>query len=516
MQEYTGEVIPLEEYTGKNILSNKRSILDNITGGIVEPIMQVGSSMIAKPISEIMGMSAAAKDYLTGQDGDAVGFKNDIANALTYQPRTQGGKFISENILAPIGNVVESGANKLASSVTDNPIAQSGLKETALQALGITGAKFAPKTGNALRDMNIAKVADLASEKASQATTNAIREAGQKIGLIAPSEGSIKQTVSNLGGAQPYIGIKNRQVITDRLASEVGLPTGSITDADIAARVSQLGSRYKAVEKAIGTDLPISPQFGAEIQNILTPMQEMFSQDPIAFASFSQPIKLLEQQLQSGSSINTAIALKKISKLREDARTLAKDNTGDLVKKETSKANLEIANLYEDLIDAELQKTGKTAIGDSWRDARKKLSQIHLIDSARAADDLIDPQKFASVVGKYADKKKFVTGDFKTIADFANTFKPVTQNVNPTKTPSRWEILAATTGIVGTPATGGMSALMALPTAVRALAPSMGKRGMLQGGTPSYNLPITKGATQIAIPTGMLGTALSPYVKEEQ
>lgn len=494
------------------------TFFENLTGGIIEPAMQMGSAMVAKPISEVMGMTAAAKDYITGQQGDAVGFKNKIQEGLTYSPRTQGGQFVSQNILAPIGNVVESAAGGIASSVTDNPIAQSGVKETLLQGLGIAGAKYAPKASTSIRDANIAKVAELAAKQKSQTSINAIRKSGQDIGLIAPAEGSFKELVSNLGAVNPHLSLKNRMTITDRLGAEVGLPSGAITDANVSTRVKELTSRYKAVESALGNEVPVTTQFTTEITNILAPMQEMFSQDPVAFSALAKPIELLQQQLTSTGPIKPSIAMSKIRQLRNDARQLAKDTSGDPMKAEMASTNLKLANMYEDLIEGALNNNNKTGLLESFRDARKKLSQIHLIDSARMADDLIDPQKFASEVGKYAGKKKFVTGDFKTIADFANTFGNVTKPITESQLPSasRWELLAATGGLGLAGPTGGTSVLGTLPMAVRTLGPVLAKRGMLQGGTPSYTLPIKKQVSNVAIPSGMLGTALSPYIEEQQ
>lgn len=517
----TGEFNP-DKYLGTTPVKpvqqkSNNTIFENLTGAIVEPVMQMGSSMIAKPVSEVIGMAAAAKDYLTGQQGDVQGFKNQIQEGLTYSPRTQGGQFVSNKILAPIGNVVEGVAGNVASSVTDNPIAQSGVKETLLQGLGLAGVKYAPKASASIRDANIAKAAELSAKAKSQTSLNAIRKSGQDIGLIAPAEGSVKELVSNLGAVNPHLSLKNRMTITDRLGTEVGLPSGAITDANVLTRVKELTSRYKAVESALGSEVPVTPKFTTEISNLLAPMQEMFSQDPVAFSALAKPIELLQQQLTSSGPIKPSIAMSKIRQLRNDARQLAKDTSGDPMKAEMASTNLKLANMYEDLIEGSLNESNKTGLLESFRDARKKLSQIHLIDSARMADGLIDPQKFASEVGRYAGKKKFVTGDFKTIADFANTFGNVTKPITESQLPSasRWELLAATGGLGLSGPTGGASAIGALPMAVRTLGPIAAKRGMLQGGVPSYTLPISKQVANVVAPSGMLGTVLSPYIEEQ-
>lgn len=121
--------------------------LKEVLGTVAEPAMQMASGFIAKPVSEVMGLSAVAQEMVNPQGRDPEGFKNHIANALTYQPRTTGGKFVTQNILAPIGGAIDSVAGAGASALVDNPItrgiapsfadspaAKSGVKEALLQS----------------------------------------------------------------------------------------------------------------------------------------------------------------------------------------------------------------------------------------------------------------------------------------------------------------------------------------------------------------------------------------------
>jgi hypothetical protein len=488
----------------------KNTVFENLTGAVIEPVMQMATGFAAKPVAELAGLGSAAYNYATGGTGDAVGLKNKIQDALTYSPRTAGGKAVVENVLAPVGGAIESGAQALASSVTDNEIAQSGIKETLLQGLGFAGVKGAGK----MSAVNAERAATLATKKANDTLRNTIRAEGQSIGLIAPAEGAVKAQVSNLGGAAPHVSAKNRATMTNALADEVGLPKGAITDTDVATRVKALSKNYSAVQSALGPEVSLTQGFKQAIDNIVTPMREKFAQDPKAFSALSEPIALLEQQVASGDLVRSSIVMDKIAQLRSDARSFARDTTGNPIKSEMAKTNLRLANLYEDLIDSNLSQTGKKALLTSFRDARKQLSQIHLIDAARHTDGLIDPQKFASEVGKYAGKKKFVSGKFKTVSDFANTFPEASKLVTESQFPSasRWELLSGGLGMTGAPLTGGVSLVGALPLAARAIVPSLARRGMLQGGTPNYRVPLTKQA----VPAGMLGAAFSPYAVEEQ
>ena len=66
----------------------KPTLFEEMTGAVAEPLMKIGSSLIAKPVAEVSGIAAMFSDYLGGKkDGDPIGFKNSVQEALTYQPR---------------------------------------------------------------------------------------------------------------------------------------------------------------------------------------------------------------------------------------------------------------------------------------------------------------------------------------------------------------------------------------------------------------------------------------------
>ncbi len=504
--------------------------IKNLGGAIVEPALQMATGFAAKPISEIGGMAAAGREMISPQGGDPEAFKRSIAEQLTYEPRTTGGKFVSQNILAPIGGVIEAGASAIgkgAEALTGSELAGGGVKEAAMQGVGFLGVKGAPKAAASIREANIAKAASLAEKQARETIANNIRTEGNRIGLIAPAEGRLKETLSNIGGANSYLSMKNMETITKKVGEDVGIKKGSISDVDVSTRIKELSSHYGAVESALGKAVPIKLDFKKGVNDLLEPMQIKYAQDPKSFASLKAPIELLEQQLKpivdaSGKmvkqEIQPSIVMDKIRQLRSDARKYDKDTTGDPAKAEMATTNYKLANLYEDLIENSLQKSGKTALLEKFRDARTQLSKIHVIEAARRTDGLIDPQKLASVIGKYADNKRVATGSLKIAADFANTFRKVTQPIIKSELPtaSRWEIPMAWTGALGAVPTGGKSLVLASPMMARAIAPSLAERGLLQGKIPSYELSKLRQAAPESARIGMLGGAFSPYVKEEQ
>lgn len=505
--------------------------LNNLAGSVVEPVAQMATGFMAKPISEVMGGAATAYDALTGAgNGDApTGFKNEIQQSLTYEPRTAGGKFVSQKILAPIGSVIEAGAEKIgegAQYVTGSEDIARGVKEAALQGVGFLGVKGGTKAAGSIEASNMAKLAALKEQQSLAALTDSIRVRGKSIGLIAPAEGRIKEGLAKMGGADPYISIKNREIGTQAIAKDVGLGKGAIYDADISSRVGELTKDYANVQKALGKEVGISLDFKSGVNDMLSPMKAKFAQDPKAFSALSSSIELLEQQLKPivdangkmvKQNMSSSIVMDKIKQLRSDARKYAKDTTGDPAKTEIAKTNYELANLYEDLIEKSLGN--KKALLEKFRDSRKQLSQINMIESALMDDGLIDLQKLASVVGRYKGNQKYVTGNIETVAKFANTFRDVTKPIvkSGLPTPTRWETVAAMGGMGGALSTGSPAPLIfAAPMIARGVAPSLGEAGLLQGSPASYNLSTLRQAAPYGAQAGLMGGAFSPYIEERK
>src|SRR5208282_6584622 len=71
-----------------------KNALKEVGGAVVEPVLKAGSAMIAKPVSDIAGLAATGKELIspTKGGGDPAGFKRDVQERLTYEPRTTAGK----------------------------------------------------------------------------------------------------------------------------------------------------------------------------------------------------------------------------------------------------------------------------------------------------------------------------------------------------------------------------------------------------------------------------------------
>src|SRR6516164_5007425 len=100
---------------------------------ILETAASMGSGMVAKPIGDIAGLAATGWDALTGQGERApikgstrpIGpeqFREDVIKGLTYEPRSAGGKMLTENNpLAWLSKLWGKGAEMAGDVVTGDP-----------------------------------------------------------------------------------------------------------------------------------------------------------------------------------------------------------------------------------------------------------------------------------------------------------------------------------------------------------------------------------------------------------
>lgn len=145
---------------------NLMSLLSRIPGsGIVtgpaEALAQLASGAVAKPVSDVAGLAAMAKDAITGKPGDAEGFKNEVQRNLTYEPRTDAGRLTSKyNPLALLGKATNWLGQKAEDHVappgssTQQKMVGAGVKEAINQLpqfLGVPLAKGAGAAESALK-----------------------------------------------------------------------------------------------------------------------------------------------------------------------------------------------------------------------------------------------------------------------------------------------------------------------------------------------------------------------------
>ncbi|HLX29704.1 MAG TPA: hypothetical protein VKV24_14580, partial [Casimicrobiaceae bacterium] len=177
-------------------------------------------------------------------------------------------------------------------------------------------------------------------------------------------------------------------------------------------------------------------------------------------------------------TLSTKQVMSDIQQLRKQAKAdfARKDN-------ELGTTRLGIANQLEDLIESNLTRTGKQGLLEAYRAARERFAKIYLLERiTNDATGRVSLQKLASLSDSPA-YKRMLTGEFKTAADFAKTFRKGAQRSTGEAIPR----LTVFDGLFGIGALfAGHPGYAAAELAARLGIPYAAERGLLQNRTPSY------------------------------
>jgi len=276
----------------------------------------------------------------------------------------------------------------------------------------------------------------------TQKEANAIRDANlleaQKLGFVA-TPGSLNPVGSN--------------VIKERIAGKTYLEQlGSINNQQMADKVAR-----KAVGLAEGADLTPEAMKGireAEYNKGYAPIKKLgtIAADDVYLddlanieSKYTGPSKSFPEavpdevgQLISKYTIDkfdAADAIDVIKNLREQASANFRKGENAL-----AKSQLDISTALEGQIARTLETSGDPKLAgllEQFKASRQRMAISHTVEDAiRVGSGSVDAKK----LGRDIQNDKFMTGDLKTVAEFANTFPRV--NVPPS--------------MIGTPGAGGI------------------------------------------------------------
>lgn len=472
------------------MLKKGPGLMREAVGSVAEPVMAMGSGMVAKPVSDVAGLAATGKEMIspTPGGGDPSGFKREVQESMTYQPRTKAGQATTQyNPLALIGKLISSMAGKAgqlaAPPQTSGPVQSalgSGLTEAIEQAPGLLGAKAGGKLAEGLP----AKQAALDVAKGENVMKDTVRDTAQASGYITPPEHGIKSGAAGLAGkskVEKIISEKNVDNATVKLGAEVGTPEGgSLSKEEFARLKDEAGKDYEAMTAAAGPKLEPTPAFRSAIQATLKGIDEALERNPEANAPLKTSQRLL-RAFEKQTDFPTEATLKDIQNQRKWAKAdFQKGNN------ETATARLGIANKLEDMFQENLAKTGDQALVDNFKKARERFAKIYLLERiTNDATGKVDLTKLASLSDSKA-YKGVLTGAFKDAADFAKTYRKAAQKSTGEAAPR----LTVFDGMFAAGALGsmhpGMIGASLGEIGGRLAVPAMAGRGMLQNKTPSY------------------------------
>lgn len=315
--------------------------------------------------------------------------------------------------------------------------------------LSKTGAAVS-SVGSALDPLNIvtapirmpiesARKASTASAQAANAVRDANIASAQAAGYTL-TPGSVSPTGKNIlaervagkTSLEQLSSVKN-QTVTDKLVREsLNLPESAPLTGDTmkGIRATEYNKGYEPV-KQIG-QLPTDNRFLSDLVDIETKYVG-------ANASFPGSVPPEVEKL-----IKTYTVGKFDSKDAVNASRLLRDEASSNFRKgenSVAKAQLDVANALENQIERHLINTGRPdahTILEQFKLSRQRMAVSHTVENAiREGSGSVDAKKLASML----QRGDYMTGELKTIAEFANIAPRVTNMPSTIGTPAAGSVL---------------------------------------------------------------------------
>ena len=427
----------------------KRTTLQKITdplNSVIEPMMTIGSGIIASPIANVIG---AGREILTGDFGRGTGARTagSVQSALTYQPRSPGAQ---EN-LATIGEAFDK--SKLAGLPMvgqELPMLGQAIRQQIPYAgikAGAAGQQYAARQAA----KEAAKYAGIVEKSSSSIPKiDAARKAADLGIVINPAEANpttmnrIKSGVAGAGDIGVSFSIKNEPKWSAIAKEDLGIPKGKSLNINSFKEARQA---YSAPYEKI-----------SEIKTIPTDAQYLSN---IKGGNFLEGLPPQEQALLVGSkkvdqliraaSLNEFTgqgAIELIKQFRKDANKVI-GLSADPKQLALANAKLKIASELESNIGRQLDgmhklspSAGYDQLSSQLKAAREYYAKSYTYQNAtNLATGKLDPMKIA----KLASSDNPMTGKLKDIGDIAANF-PLSSRVGLEESMTPPKILRSSIG----------------------------------------------------------------------
>jgi hypothetical protein len=426
-----------------------------------EVVASMGTGLVGQALGGYAGMLGAV---LPGPEGQGAKWSENVANAMTYQPRNEAGK----KALDLMGQGFEKVNEKLGDvgGAVGGEVGRS-IGETALP-VAMTLAPV-PKVARAIRQNPTFTAFPKSRPEAGFVTpageavpAKDVLFARQNQGRLAAHELAQKHgIVTNPAETNPT---KKNRILTEAAGegdvnarlSQTNQPkwnemARSDPDIDIAAHMPLDENTLGALRNRAGQSSEQIAQLGTmyptdtHMSQIAGLRQKPTIGGKAAADEINKRVNETLDLIRGGStdgSVNGASSaelLRNIRELRHDARQFYKDTTGDPTKLAAAEANMKIANILEDIVDTNLTGMadqnpygGFRELGQQFKNDRRTMAKSYAMEDALDMNTKeIDPHKIAKVgkadnamTGHFADMSKIV-GNFPEAAQFGARGKPL-------------------------------------------------------------------------------------------
>ncbi len=210
---------------------------------------------------------------------------------------------------------------------------------------------------------------------------------------------------------------RNQSKFNELAAKAIGAP--DLSPGSIAAVREQAGAAYERI-KGVGA-ITADDEFRVALQKAGA-LSEAMKRDFPELANAE--VERLVSGMASRPGFDSSTAIEAIKKFRFDGSSLQKSL--DPTQKAVGKAQMKIAGAMEDLIDRNLQQVGAQDLLAGYRQARATFAKVYDVEKAlNETSRNVDARKIA----KLLEKNRPLTGELKTIGQFARTFPKASQPV---------------------------------------------------------------------------------------
>lgn len=392
----------------------------------------------------------ADREYLADQRGDSLAFQStriagNVASTLPVGGVLASGAKAAAPALARVG-VSAPIVNNIASSLATSGMRAGTATGKAAMAARIAGgaatggvsaglvnpdsAGIGAALGGALPPAlkGIGKIgsaigAKFAGPVVAPEVLQAIQTARQVGYVIPPTQA--KPTMTNRileGFAGKLTTAQNasamNQGVTNELARKA-IGAADLTEAGIAQVRQQANQAYDALGQ-VGK-FQVDDGFSQALDNAASMTASMRQNFP---ELVNGKVDELIASLKSRSEFDAQTTIEAIKQFRADAAT--NKASLDPAAKALGRAQAKISGALEDLIERNLQSSGNPQLLTAYREARQTLAKTYQVEKVlNKTSGSVDANKLAQMM----QKGKPMTGDLRTIADFAARFPKANQTV---------------------------------------------------------------------------------------
>ncbi len=444
-------------------------------GGIVRARTDAGKAVFENALQMVTGFGGLIASGFTGAAGVVSGalvpggetgvekgarFIRGTQEELTFQPRSEAGQQLSENIAKPF-------------EAFENLADTAG--EAVLEPLGPEAATFvktailaAPLAFGLRKGATVKRKADKPTPRQEVAAM------GAEEGYVTPpsmrGDGGAAAVAEGVGGIAKVKqqAIQRNQPVTDKLAKrDLGLPDEITLSVEILEGLrAQAGKAYEAV-KGIG-QVFTDTKFRRDIAKSVADFKGAAKDFPLL--ARDKVVNLIESFRIGEFDAASGIAAMKDLRNRANMAYRAGDDA-------LGRSYRNASSALEGVMERHLGRSGDVALFEEFVQARQHIAKTWNVQDA--LQGRLTGEINASVLAAKVRKGEPLTGDLRLIADYANSFPDAT--VLFKRAPAKFSVIDAFVATTSAAAAGTAAALGAGPAALIPLAGTIARPGMRRG-----------------------------------